>query len=126
MPQKVSYSSVYTKLWNESCSKKDKYIDIGNFFKNANTNRELFWITKYLLIVYRTQYIGKFISKKDVIYLEEKHRLSSIKNKLALRKLQHKIIERLWRPNGPIHKKLNVGHNKFFNHGTSSTSSVTS
>lgn len=126
MPQKVSYSNVYTNLWNASCSKTGKYIDISKFLKDVNTDRELFWTTKYLLIVIRTQYIGKFISKKDVSVLEEKHRLSSIKNKLALRKLQHKIIERLWRPNGPIHKKLNVGHNKFFNHGTSSTSSVTS
>ena len=56
--------------------------------------------------MYHTQGIGIYISESEYGIIKEINKNAHLSMRLRLRKLQHKAIEHVWRPDGAIVGKI--------------------
>lgn len=109
--ENLSYAYVYNKIYNSKEFDKKKYNVLTIFPFKGKNDRHIYWVTKHLQTIFNTQNLGKHISYSEYKYIKRKNRMAHLSMRLRLRKLQHKTIEHVWRPNGYIAEKL---EEKFF------------
>lgn len=97
----VTYSTFYTDAY------KDRRVFIEWIVKSQSAGvRKRLWQSKHLLKIAKTQTLGRHIDNDLLQAATRIHKVASLDARLRLRKLQHKILEHLYRPTGGLARKF--------------------
>lgn len=104
--ENLTYSAVYNNIYKNRVQYEKKSNILSILCLSKNNDRYNYWVTKHLKTMYLTQMIGKHITDSEYKIINTLNKKAYLSMRLKLRKLQHKTIEHIWRPNGPIVTKL--------------------
>ena len=104
--ENMSYAAVYNKLYKSKIEDKKKSSILSLICVSKKNDRHDYWVTKHLKTMYHTQNIGKHISESEYELINKINKKAYLSMRLKLRKLQHKTIEHIWRPNSHIASML--------------------
>ena len=104
--ENLSYGAVYNNLYKSRLENREKKSILSIICLSKKNDRHNYWVTKHLKTMYLTQQIGKHISDSEYKIIKEINKKAYLSMRLRLRKLQHKTIEHIWRPDGPMEAEL--------------------
>jgi hypothetical protein len=104
--ENLSYAAVYNRLYKSRVEGQKNKSILSILHISKKNDRYNYWVTKHLETMYFTQQIGKHISVSDYEIIKKINKKAYLSMRLKLRKLQHKTIEYIWRPNGPTVAKI--------------------
>ena len=104
--ENLSYASVYNEIYKSRMEDKTKSSLLSFVRLSTKNDRHDYWVTKHLQTIYHTQKIGTHISASEYELIKKINKKAFLSIRLRLRKLQHKAIEHIWRPNGPSVSKI--------------------
>ena len=97
----VTYSTFYTDAY------RDRRV-FSEWITNSRSAgvRKRLWQSKHLLKIAKTQTLGRRIDDDLLQAVTKINQLASLDARLRLRKLQHKILEHLYRPTGVLARRF--------------------
>lgn len=110
--ENLSYASIYNYIYEKKVKEKNIYSIIELFPLSKKNDRYKYWVTKHLKKIYKTQKLGAHISDSEYNTINIINKKSHLSMRLKLRKIQHKAIEHVWRPNGFFANELSQSFNK--------------
>lgn len=98
--ENLSYGNIYNHIYKKRVQNKPECSILELFSLEKKNDRYKYWITKHLEKIYKTQRIGSHISDSEYNTIKIINKRSYLSMRLKIRKVQHKAIEHIWRPNG--------------------------
>ena len=104
--ENLSYASIYNYIYKKRVQEKKICSVLELFSLSKKNDRYKYWVTKHLEKIYKTQRFGSHISYSDYNAIKLINKRAHLSMRLKLRKVQHKAIEHVWRPNGHFANRL--------------------
>ena len=102
----LSYASIYNNIYKKRVHDKKMCSILELFSLEKKNDRYKYWVTKHLEKIYMTQRLGTHISYSDYNTIKLINKRAYLSMRLKLRKVQHKAIEHVWRPDGYLANEL--------------------
>lgn len=109
--ENLSYASIYNHIYEKRVREKKICSIIELFPLSKKNDRYNYWVTKHLEKIYKTQRMGAHISDSEYNTIKLINKKAQLSMRLKLRKIQHKAIEHVWRPNGFFANELSKSFN---------------
>ena len=109
--ENLSYANIYNHIYEKRIQDGNMCNILELFSLKKQNDRYKYWVTKHLKKIYNTQRLGTHISNSDYKTIKLINKRAHLSMRLKLRKIQHKAIEHIWRPDGCFAKEISTNIN---------------